>query len=272
VFEDTASALLGVDGLQVTGVEAAPGRRHRGVSGHGVRGRGGLSGGGTVSDRVHETVIPRPVTSRAGPPGDETILEAALATVTTPSGQPGTPITPAALADALDWSLKRLDTALAALTDHLAGTGIRIDTDPAPASTPLLGLCARDRHLTDEQRAALHRLRHATAPLDADPPGCSTRSRIPAGPSPRATPPTRPPSSPSSSAGSSAAGPAPATSSSPTTPGSPSRQSRPPRTGLLSLEWRRHSHPDGAATLISVSFHICPVTDNLPRHQRPDQG
>jgi hypothetical protein len=168
VFEDTASALLGVDGLQVTGVEAAPGRRHRGVSGHGVRGRGGLSGGGTVSDRVHETVIPRPVTSRAGPPGDETILEAALATVTTPSGQPGTPITPAALADALDWSLKRLDTALAALTDHLAGTGIRIDTDPAPASTPLRGLRARDRHLTDEQRAALHRLRHATAPLDAD--------------------------------------------------------------------------------------------------------
>jgi DNA-binding Xre family transcriptional regulator len=28
----------------------------------------------------------------AGPPGDETVLEAALATVTTPSGQPGTPI------------------------------------------------------------------------------------------------------------------------------------------------------------------------------------
>lgn len=37
----------------------------------------------------------------SGPPGDETVLEAALATVTTPSGQPGTPITPAALADAL---------------------------------------------------------------------------------------------------------------------------------------------------------------------------
>ena len=103
-----------------------------------------------------------------GPPGDETVLEAALATVTTPSGQPGTPIAPAALADALGWSLERLDTALGALTDHLAGTGIRIDTDPAPASTPLRGLRARDRHLTDEQRAALHRLRHATAPLDAD--------------------------------------------------------------------------------------------------------
>jgi DNA-binding Xre family transcriptional regulator len=78
-----------------------------------------------------------------GPPGDKTVLEAALATVTTPSGQPGTPIAPAALADALGWSLDRLDTALAALTDHLAGTGIRIDTDPAPASTPLRGLRAR---------------------------------------------------------------------------------------------------------------------------------
>jgi hypothetical protein len=87
--------------------------------------------------------------------------------VTTPSGQPGTPITLAALADALGWSLERLTTALAALTDHLAGTGIRIDTDPAPASTPLRGLRARDRHLSDEQRAALHRLHHATAPLDA---------------------------------------------------------------------------------------------------------
>ena len=103
----------------------------------------------------------------AGPPADETVLEAALATVTTPSGHPGTPIAPAALADALGWSLERLNTALAALTDHLAGTGIRIDTDPAPAGTPLRGLRARDRHLSDGQRAALHRLRHATAPLDA---------------------------------------------------------------------------------------------------------
>jgi DNA-binding Xre family transcriptional regulator len=103
----------------------------------------------------------------SGPPGDETVLEAALATVTTPSGHPGTPITPAALADALGWSLERLTTALAALTEHLAGTGIRIDTDPAPAGTPLRGLRARDRHLSDGQRAALHRLRHATAPLDA---------------------------------------------------------------------------------------------------------
>ena len=83
------------------------------------------------------------------------------------AGPPGTPIALAALADVLGWSLERLTTALAALTDHLAGTGIRIDTDPAPAGTPLRGLRARDRHLSDEQRAALHRLRHATAPLDA---------------------------------------------------------------------------------------------------------
>jgi len=104
----------------------------------------------------------------AGPPGDETVLEAALATVTTPSGQSGTPITPAALADVLGWSLERLTTALAALTDHLAGTGIRIDTDPAPAGTPLRGLRARDQHLSDGQRAALHQLRNAGTPLDAD--------------------------------------------------------------------------------------------------------
>jgi len=104
----------------------------------------------------------------AGLPTDETVLEAALATVTTPSGQPGTPIAPAALADALGWSLERLTTTLAALTEHLAGTGIRIDTDPGPAGTPVRGLRARDRHLTDEQRAALHRLRHQTTPLDAE--------------------------------------------------------------------------------------------------------
>jgi hypothetical protein len=53
------------------------------------------------------------------------------------------------------------------LTEHLAETGIRIDTDPAPAGTPLRGLRARDRHLSDGQRAALHRLRHPTTPLDA---------------------------------------------------------------------------------------------------------
>jgi DNA-binding Xre family transcriptional regulator len=107
-----------------------------------------------------------PVT--AGPPADETVLEAALATVTTPSGHAGTPIAPAALADALGWSLERLTTTLAVLTEHLAGTGIRIDTDPAPAGTPVRGLRARDRHLSEGQRAALHRLRHATAPLDAE--------------------------------------------------------------------------------------------------------
>ena len=88
--------------------------------------------------------------------------------MTIPSGHAGTPIAPAALADALGWSLERLTTTLAVLTEHLAGTGIRIDTDPAPAGTPVRGLRARDRHLSEGQRAALHRLRHATAPLDAD--------------------------------------------------------------------------------------------------------
>ena len=201
----------------------------------------------------------------SGPPGDETVLEAALATVTTPSGQPGTPIAPAALADALGWSLERLTTALAALTEHLAGTGIRIDTDPAPAGTPVRGLRARDRHLSDGQRAALHRLRHATTPLDAGAARVLYAVAHPRGTLPRATPPTRPPSSPSSSAGSSAAVPAPATSSSPTTPGSPSRRSRPTRTvrshlsgaATLILMAQPLSFPcrSTAATLVSVSFH-----------------
>ena len=87
--------------------------------------------------------------------------------MTTPSGHAGTPIAPAALADALGWSLERLTTTLAVLTEYLAGTGIRIDTDPHPPARPSGGLRARDRHLSEGQRAALHRLRHATAPLDA---------------------------------------------------------------------------------------------------------
>ena len=57
---------------------------------------------------------------------------------------------------------------LAALTDHLAGTGIRIDIDSAPAGTPVRGLRARDRHLSDGQRAALNQLRNAGTPLDAE--------------------------------------------------------------------------------------------------------
>ena len=64
-----------------------------------------------------------------GPPGDETVLEAALATVTTLSGQPGTPIAPAALADALGWSLDRLDTALGAPSPTTW-------PEPGSASTP----------------------------------------------------------------------------------------------------------------------------------------
>ena len=38
----------------------------------------------------------------------------------------------------------------------------------SPAGTPVRGLRARDRHLSESQRAALHRLRHATTPLDAE--------------------------------------------------------------------------------------------------------
>jgi transposase len=60
VFEDTASALFGVEGLQVTGVEAAPGG---GIdvwvvtSGEAAA---ACPDCGTVSDRVHETVVTRP--------------------------------------------------------------------------------------------------------------------------------------------------------------------------------------------------------------------
>ena len=51
------------------------------------------------------------------PPADSTVLEAALATLTVPAGTTGTPIGMAALADALGWSLDRLGTAVAALTE-----------------------------------------------------------------------------------------------------------------------------------------------------------
>jgi hypothetical protein len=103
----------------------------------------------------------------AEPPADATVLEAALATLTVPAGTTVTPIGLAALADALGWSLDRLDAAVAALTGQLTGTGIRIDAAPAPARTPIGGLRARDRYLTSGQRAALHRLRRLRPPLGA---------------------------------------------------------------------------------------------------------
>jgi hypothetical protein len=101
------------------------------------------------------------------PPADATVLEAALATITVPAGTTGTPIGMAALADALGWSLDRLGTAVAALTEQLTGAGTRIDTDPVPADTPIRGLRARDRYLTSDQRVALHQLRRPRPPLDA---------------------------------------------------------------------------------------------------------
>jgi len=60
VFEDTASALFGVDGLQVTGVEAAP---DGGIEVWVVTACADAAACpecGTVSDRVHETVVTRP--------------------------------------------------------------------------------------------------------------------------------------------------------------------------------------------------------------------
>jgi transposase len=71
VFEDTASLLFGVEGLQVTGVEGAPGG---GIEVWAVTaweaGRA-CPDFGRVSDRVHETVLARPRdVRRAGDPVD----------------------------------------------------------------------------------------------------------------------------------------------------------------------------------------------------------
>ena len=60
MFEDTASALFGVEGLQVAGVEAAP---DGGIEVWAVtawEAARACPDCGTVSDRVHETVVTRP--------------------------------------------------------------------------------------------------------------------------------------------------------------------------------------------------------------------
>jgi hypothetical protein len=57
------------------------------------------------------------------------------------------------LADALDWPLSRLMTALAGLEDALEHSGSRVATD----GHYLLGLRPRHGLLTDDQREALHR-------------------------------------------------------------------------------------------------------------------
>jgi len=60
VFEDTASALFGVDGLQVAGVEAAPDGGIEVWAVTGYEAARACPECGTVSDRVHERVVTRP--------------------------------------------------------------------------------------------------------------------------------------------------------------------------------------------------------------------
>ena len=60
VFEDTASALFGVEGLQVSGVEAAPDGGIEVWVVTACEAAAACPECGTVSDRVHETVVTRP--------------------------------------------------------------------------------------------------------------------------------------------------------------------------------------------------------------------
>jgi transposase len=60
VFEDTASALFGVEGLQVTGVEPAPDGGIEVWAVTDCQAAAACPDCGTVSDRVHETVVTRP--------------------------------------------------------------------------------------------------------------------------------------------------------------------------------------------------------------------
>ena len=60
MFEDTASALFGVEGLQVTGVEAAPDGGIEVWVATDCEAARTCPECGTVSDRVHETVVTRP--------------------------------------------------------------------------------------------------------------------------------------------------------------------------------------------------------------------
>jgi transposase len=71
VFEDTASALFGVEGLQVTGAEPAPGGGIEVWAVTDCEAAAACPECGTVSDRVHETVVTRPRdVRRAGDPLD----------------------------------------------------------------------------------------------------------------------------------------------------------------------------------------------------------
>ncbi len=60
MFEDTASALFGVEGLQVTAVEAGPDGGIEVWAVTGYEAARACPDCGTVSDRVHETVVTRP--------------------------------------------------------------------------------------------------------------------------------------------------------------------------------------------------------------------
>ena len=66
MFEDTASALFGVEGLQVTDVQAGPGGALEVWAVTGYPGAAACPDCGTVSDRVHETVVTRPRDVRRG--------------------------------------------------------------------------------------------------------------------------------------------------------------------------------------------------------------
>jgi transposase len=71
VFEDTASALFGVEGLQVTDVQAGPGGVLEVWAVTGYPAAAACPECGMVSDRVHETVVTRPRdVRRAGDPVD----------------------------------------------------------------------------------------------------------------------------------------------------------------------------------------------------------
>jgi len=71
VFEDTASALFGVDGLQITGVQAGPGGALEVWAVTDYPAAAARPDCATVSDRVHETVVTRPRdVRRAGDPVD----------------------------------------------------------------------------------------------------------------------------------------------------------------------------------------------------------
>jgi hypothetical protein len=102
-------------------------------------------------------------------PADGAVIAAALANLTSPLGRSGPAVSSARLAAALGWTLGRLDDALAALDEHLADTGVRIDHDPAPPSPPpIRGLRARDCNPSQAQRIALYQLHQPDPVLDVE--------------------------------------------------------------------------------------------------------